>query len=498
MKLKPIKLILTLSVLSAAALNIFAQNHVVTSSTTENNQSYEGIADDAALRVEGSGVTYNGTNITLSNTFNGGTYADDRVGRGLWVGSGGVLFLTGGSITTTGTYGHGIVFNANSSGTLNGVYIETNERNANGVATGNFASLTMTGGTVTTNGYGEYAVSLGVDSSSTLNNVVIESKGDNNAAVRVSSATLEMTGGSITLSGNAGSAIYASNASSSTLKNLNMEVGDAGRGVYLLSGATANLTDSNIHISGSGSYGFLLTGTSSLTANLNGNTLGGSGADNTAIRAMQSSTVALTGSNGSIITGNVTGTSYGNISLALSGGSELHGDVTSSGGATVAISLSGAGTEMHGNLILSGGGIYLTLSDGALLDGNFTVKKNSRITGGGGIFNGELILESGAIIGYADGGLLVTGSLSIGNGILVDLSALTGEGAYTVLDWSGASVSSSITDTQFTVTNLDESLQGTFSVDNNQLTFNATAVPEPATWFLIGFGLGALALIRRR
>ncbi|MDR1144696.1 MAG: PEP-CTERM sorting domain-containing protein [Verrucomicrobiales bacterium] len=33
---------------------------------------------------------------------------------------------------------------------------------------------------------------------------------------------------------------------------------------------------------------------------------------------------------------------------------------------------------------------------------------------------------------------------------------------------------------------------------NNQLTFNATAVPEPSTWFLIGAGLGALALIRRR
>jgi hypothetical protein len=41
-------------------------------------------------------------------------------------------------------------------------------------------------------------------------------------------------------------------------------------------------------------------------------------------------------------------------------------------------------------------------------------------------------------------------------------------------------------------------MTGTFTVENNQLTFNATAIPEPSTWFLLGTGLGILLLTAHR
>ncbi|MDR1146274.1 MAG: PEP-CTERM sorting domain-containing protein, partial [Verrucomicrobiales bacterium] len=142
------------------------------------------------------------------------------------------------------------------------------------------------------------------------------------------------------------------------------------------------------------------------------------------------------------------------------------------------------GTKLVGNVSRAADSeINLTLGAGALFHGAGTLD--------------NLTLESDAIIGYAGNVLLVTDSISIGDGITIDFSSLTKTGDYQVLDWSGASGGDSINASQFSVA-ADAGVEGTFSVANNQLTFNASAVPEPSTWFLIGAGLGALALIRRR
>jgi hypothetical protein len=41
-------------------------------------------------------------------------------------------------------------------------------------------------------------------------------------------------------------------------------------------------------------------------------------------------------------------------------------------------------------------------------------------------------------------------------------------------------------------------MTGTFTIDGTQLTFHATAIPEPSTWFLLGTGLGILLLTAHR
>ncbi|MDR1192042.1 MAG: right-handed parallel beta-helix repeat-containing protein [Verrucomicrobiales bacterium] len=512
-KISKLTLILTfIGTLGGSALNVFAASTDITENTTETGAFYDDSDTDsrAALNVTTGGVTYTGTNITI-NTTNGGpdtspigdgayiingaglsltnstiTTSGSR-GHAVWLDtSGGTLnnvnmtttgyggygvsatnaslLLTGGSIHTSASNAYGISLNFTSSGTVSNVNIQTEGRVAYGVRVGNSSTLTMADSSVTTSGSETYGFYINNAASGTLNNVNIEATGNSGGAVYAYSGTLVMTGGSISTNGTSGRGIYLRDASNITLNNVDVQVeGDLIHGISVNSHSALTLNNSNLRVTGnSGVYGLYVSGTSTVTVELNGNTL--SNTNGNIISSTSDSTVTVTGSNGSIIAGNV-GTS---------------------GIARIDITLTGAGTELHGNFSqgdVTNGVINLSIGAGVLLEGR-------------GILD-NLTLASGAIIGYADGVLTVTDSITIGDGITIDFSSLTETDNYLVLDWAGASITGgSISDGQFTIAGAG--VEGTFSVQGTQLYFNATAVPEPSTWFLLGAGLGVLALIRCR
>jgi hypothetical protein len=442
---------LLLGVLCASALNFsaFAQNAVITSSTTESGRSYQGVADNAALNVSVGGVTYNGTNIVLSNTFDSSDHDFGAVGRGAYAGNGGILLLTGGAITTSGTYGHGFALEG-SSGTVNNVNIETHGRNASGAVTRYSSTLTLTGGTITTNSFGSYGIISDNNSNATVNNVVVKTTGSNGHGVRVAgTSTLAFTGGTISTLNNTAYGIYITSTGSVTLDQVKIATAGAGAHGVVMNSSTLTLTDSDINVTGS-AYALTIA-SSSVTVNLNHHAITGN------IHASGTSTLTLSGSNGTVLTGNVAG--------AL--------------GSTVDLTLSGEDTQLIGNLTAdSTSTVTLDISDGASFIGSGTVT--------------SLTLEDGAILAF-DGGLLVTGgTITVSDGVIVDFSSLTETGTYTVLNWSGATDTGSINAGQFDFAGTG--VEGTFTVANNQLTFNATAIPEPSTYFLLGAGLALLLL----
>jgi hypothetical protein len=412
-----LKLIL-LTLLCASALNFsaFAENAIITSSTTEIGKSYnDSDPTKAALTVTGSGVTYNGTNITLSGSGSG--YSGE--GNGVYVDYYSALSLTDSTITTSGSYGAGVATNMFSYDiTLNNVTVVTTGNEGHGViidtpSNDNYP-LTMNGGSVTTGGSNAYGLYL-LGAVNTVSNVTVTT------------------------------------------------TGESSHGMYISSSPLTTLTGNDIRVTGSGAYGLYSYG--NVTVNLNGNTLSGTGADGGSIYATGES-VIVTGSNGSVITG------------------DLVVDKDIYGGGTIDITLTDEGTALHGNFEQRGsegnGVINLTLGTGVLLHGS-------------GELDG-LVLENGAIIGYTGDLITVTDYIEINGAVTIDLSSLTATGEYEILNWSTAGVVD-VAKASFNFTGAG--VEGSFDTQNGQLTFTANAVPEPSTWFLLGAGLGALLLAAR-
>jgi hypothetical protein len=474
-------------------LTLPAQNAIITTSTTESGTSYQGVADNAALNVSVEGVTYNGTNITLGNTFDN-SYDTPFIpnGSGAFVSNGAILSLTDSTITTSGLLGNGVFLYDVGSGTLNNVNIGTTGENGRGVYARNFSTLTMTGGTITTNGYGAYGITSDDHSNVTVNNVVVNANGQSGLGLRVASfSTLVMTGGTIRNSDVLGLNAYGmdiTGTSNVTLDHVKIETaGNGGHGAAAHS-STLTLTNSDITAAGAGSTYGIFADNSTVNVGLNGNTLSSGGLS---ILATGASTLTLTGSNGSVITGNVYSGDTATVNLTLTD-TALHGNFSKYTAATINL------TAGAGALIDGGGSVTsLTLQDGAILssdDSGDLLLNGAAIT----VTTDLLALSGGAILDYDSGGTLtLTGNLAIGEGILVNFGgqAMEEGDQLLVINWSGAELSGEITVDSFEAADLAQGMTGTFTLDQETgLTFTAHAVPEPSTWFLLGTGLGALLL----
>jgi hypothetical protein len=507
--------------LTLLPLTLLAQNAVITTSTTEIGPiSYHDVSGTSALTVTGNGVAngvvYNGTDITLTATYTG-SYAlpSKNLAHGAYVTSRATLTLTGGTVSTSGVIGHGIVLAYSSNATLNNVNIKTTRNGSYGVYAESSGSntLAMTGGSITTGGQNAYGMRID-NSSGTIRDVNIETKESGAIGVSTINCTLTLTGGTITIDGNLASGIAMYNTtgilsnvniktkgeygygvsaissstliltggtittegydnangirlgtySSGTVRDVNIETkGEYSSGVYAEEADTLTLIDSDINSTGNALYFYSSNG----TVSLNHNTWTGD------IAIEESATLALTGSNGTVLTGDV-----------KSGNPEYD---EYQAGSTIGITLSDEGSKLIGNVTHSDiSTVTLTLADGAAFIGSGTLT--------------SLTLGDNTILGYTDNGpLVIDGTLAIGDNILIDFSSLTETGLYTVLDWSDASVTGDdITAEKFNIAGTE--VEGTFTVntENKQLTFNATAIPEPSVYILLGIGLGLLLITARR
>jgi hypothetical protein len=386
---------LILCTLGVAALSCtaFADSLTVSGSTlAETDKSYDGADSERAALTLGEMAAYTGTNITLSATGNG--YS------GAHVGTESSLSLTNSVVTSSGDYGWGIYV-------VGGGRVRLND-----------TSIRTSGGA----GDGVYVLQ---------------------------GSYFEQTGGSITTAGDDAHGLYLDKSGKAKLTGVNVKTsGNKSHGVHLMDGENLMLSDlvllnSTISVTGSGAHGIDVRGTNFgrgwAGMKLDHSTLTGD------IYSSASYIFAITASNGSVITG----------------------DVSSGTKSIISLTLTGTGTVLHGNFAPGGGFHQLILDAGAVFDG------------GGELYG--LTLKNGAIIVFTGGSLRVTDYFRVTGEddiITIDFSGLTEAGAYTVLDWSAAAkVIGPISVSHFTATGAE----GTFSVEHGKLYFNTTAVSDRQT-----------------
>ncbi|MDR2462359.1 MAG: PEP-CTERM sorting domain-containing protein [Verrucomicrobiales bacterium] len=446
------------------------------------------------------------------------------------------LTLTGGAITTSESSGFGVYLSNYSSGTVEDVVVNTAGDNSFGVYLNSFSALTATNTVISTTGNNAHGIYAGGSSSAVFDGLQVTTSGSNAAALFAWGDSYVNLGTNVRLeaAGPGGEGAGALGAlSGATVEGVGAEIISAQGGAVRVAGSsTLALTDSRLQ----GIHGIIVAyqGTGTSVVDISGGTVdaannavyvqpnaAGSASDENAVINISGATITsgtlvnnnetwnsgtltvnfnqsdLTNAGGiivgdgnnSVTTVNVNGGSgiHGDVSNSGSGTlnvnldhSSLTGNITGSGNARLEVTITGPGSALHGDVAANGASVIsLTIGADALFDGGGTLS--------------SLTLESGAILGF-DGGLLVTGgTITVAGGILVDFGALTETGGYVVIDWSGATESGSVTADQFSVAGTG--VEGAFAVQNGQLVFTASAVPEPSACFLLGIGLGLTGLM---
>jgi hypothetical protein len=201
-------------------------------------------------------------------------------------------------------------------------------------------------------------------------NLTLSASHDNFHGVMVTAdGSLFLTAATVTAAGIYGYGLYLGGTSSGTLRNVNIEaVGSGNHGARVDTSSTLALIDSAVSATGSNAHALRAAGDN--TVSLDHSTLTGG------INVHAAATLAVTASNGSVLTGQVSG----------------------SGNSVIAITLTGSATVLRGDLA-SAGAIILTVGADALFHGGGTLA--------------SLTLADGARLGYTDG-LTVTNTLALG------------------------------------------------------------------------------------
>ncbi|MDR1144780.1 MAG: autotransporter outer membrane beta-barrel domain-containing protein [Verrucomicrobiales bacterium] len=398
--MKNLTLILTL--LPALTLTVVAENKVVTSGTVmEADQTYEAVPNYAALQVSGSETFYRGTNLTLSGSAiaNNGrwsayVYDQGRLDLHDVTGSGGpsqssyavyatgssTLTITGGTFTTTGYLSDAILANAADSVSLSGVTVATTGDRSFAVSTYNHVTLTIIGSTITATGSDGRGV-RSQDGFATLTDTVITATSalTTNAFHLAATGTAILNNVNITASKNAiclsGSAserpvLIINGGSFVSERNALILGADMGAAALItITGADLvapvvisteavsgfnNMPAAEIAITDSTLTGDIAgNALSTLTIDLNRSTLTGD------LIANDNATLTVSGSNGTGITGNVTGSGTATLDLTVSGpGTSLLGDIAQHDDAAVTVTIdhgaTGSGGFTGGNLVTGG------------------------------------------------------------------------------------------------------------------------------------------------
>ncbi|MDR1304327.1 MAG: hypothetical protein LBK76_03800, partial [Verrucomicrobiales bacterium] len=247
---------LTLCALSVSALNVLAQNLVVTSDTTVSGTHYENNSTTYAALTNSGTWTFTGSDVTLTGTADSG-----NGGYGVRNTGGGTVNLIDGVIEANAG---GVLQSNTSAAVLRNVNITT--QSGPGVTMSTSSTATISGGTITTNSGGN-GVTLTTQSGVTLRDVTVNAFNQgvglsgtstaelhdvnitaaNSHAVALStSSTVVMVGGTIvTTSTGAHHGVNAGTQSSVSLENV-VIISANGRGISLTGTSTAVLDNVNI------------------------------------------------------------------------------------------------------------------------------------------------------------------------------------------------------------------------------------------------------------